>query len=195
MLLHRSTADNAFFLIVSSKDNSGWSTDNLSRMKENQLTFMEAAPFQQRLATACSISQSSGTDKPGQLLPVTFHGSPTKRKHDTEDALAVVNRKRKPHLMIKVTFNPFWPEIVQNLLYGQQASDRPDLCCRVFKNKLGVLTSHLKSGKVFGPCYFHMSVIKYQKRGLPNAHVIDKFKNAGPDVLNQNGLVGVGTVA
>ena len=50
MLLYRSTADNAFLLIVSSKDNPGWITDNLSRKDKNQLTFMEAAPFQQRLA-------------------------------------------------------------------------------------------------------------------------------------------------
>ena len=160
-------------------------TDNLSRMEENQLTFMKAAPFQQRLATARSISQSSGTDKPGQLLPVTLHGPPTKRKHDTEDALAVVNRKGKPHLMITMTCKPFRPESVQNLLYGQQASDRPDLCCRVFKIKLGVLMSHLESGKVFGPYDFHMYVIEYQKRGLPHAHVIVKYKNAGPDILNQ----------
>ena len=63
------------------------------------------------------------------------------------------------------------------------------------KTIFGALTSHLESGKVFGPYYFHMSVMEYQKRGLPHAHVIVKFKNAGPDVLNQNGLVGVGTVA
>ena len=96
-----------------------------------------------------------------------------------------MSRKGKPHLMITMTCNPFWPEIVQNLLHGQQASDRPDLCCRIFKIKLGVLMSHLKNGKVFGPYDFHMSVIEYQKRGLPHAHVIVKFKNAGPDVLNQ----------
>ena len=59
---------------------------------------MEAAPFQQRFATARSITQSSGAENPGQLLPVSFHGSPAKRKHDTGDALAVVNRKGKPHL-------------------------------------------------------------------------------------------------
>ena len=84
-----------------------------------------------------------------------------------------------------MTCNPLWPEIEQNLLRGQQAANRPDLCCRVSKIKLGVLMPHLKSGKVFEPYDFHMSVVKYQKRGLPHAHVIIKFKNAGPDVLNQ----------
>ena len=162
-----------------------WITDSLSRSEEDQLTCIESEPIQKRLATARSISQTSSTEKPGQLLPVSFHGPPAKRKHDTEDALAVVNRKGKPHLMITMTCNPLWPEIVQNLLPGQQASDRPDLCCRVFKLKLAVLMSHLKSGNVFGPYDYHMSAIEYQKRGLPQAHVIVKFKNAGPDILNQ----------
>ena len=162
-----------------------WVTDSLYRSEENKLTFLQFEYFQQRLATARSISQSSDAEKPGQLLPVSFHGSPAKRKDDTEDALAVVNRKGKPHFMITMTCNPLWPEIVQNLLQGQQAADRPDLCCRVFKIKLAVLMSHLKSGKVFGPYDFHMSVIEYQKRGFPHAHVIVKFKNAGPDLLNQ----------
>lgn len=45
--------------------------------------------------------------------------------------------------------------------------------------------SHLKSGKVFGLYYYRMSVTEYQKRGLPHAHVIIEFKNAGPDLLNQ----------
>ena len=84
-------------------------------MEENTLRFIEAAYFQQRLASARSIPQSTCADKPGQLVPVSFHGSPAKRKNDTEDALAVVNRKGKPHLMITMTCNPLWPEIVQNL--------------------------------------------------------------------------------
>ena len=45
--------------------------------------------------------------------------------------------------------------------------------------------SHLKRGNVFGPYDFHMSAVVNQKRGLPHAHVNIKFKNAGPDVLNQ----------
>ena len=87
--------------------------------------------------------------------------------------------------MTTMTCNPLWPEIVQNSLQGQQVSDRPDLCCRVFKIKHAVLMSHLKSGKVFGPYDYHMSVIEYQKRGLPHALIIITFKIAGPDLLNQ----------
>lgn len=139
MLLSLSTADNAFFVNASSKEivayiAQQWITDSLSRSEENKLTFIEAYPFQQRLATVRSITRSNDSEKTGKLLPVSFHGSPAKRKVDTEDALA--NRKRKPHIMITMTCNPIWSEIVQNLLQGQQASDHPDLCYSFSKSSL-----------------------------------------------------------
>lgn len=43
----------------------------------------------------------------------------------------------------------------------------------------------LKGGKVFGPYDYHMSVIEFQKRGLPHSHIVIKFKGDGPDRLNQ----------
>ena len=43
--------------------------------------------------------------------------------------------------MITMTCNQLWPEIMQNLLSGQLACDRPDLCRSVVKIKLGVLVS------------------------------------------------------
>lgn len=43
----------------------------------------------------------------------------------------------------------------------------------------------LKSGKIFGPYDSHLSVIEFQKRGYPHAHVLMTFKNAGPDALNE----------
>ena len=93
-------------------------------------------------------------NEPGKLLPASFHGSPLKRTHDTEDALAIVNRRGRPQLFITITCNPEWPEIVENLLPGQKAADRPDLCCRVFKHKVDQLIADLKSGKVYGPLDF-----------------------------------------
>ena len=67
----------------------------------------------------------------------------------------------------------------------QKAAGRPDLCCRGFKIKLGVLMSHLKNGNVFGPYDLYLSAVEYQKRGLPHAHVIIKLRNTGPHVLDQ----------
>ena len=53
--------------------------------------------------------------------------------------------------------NANWPEITSNLLHGQTAYDRPDLCC-AFKMKLEETMAELKSGKVFGPYLAHLGV-------------------------------------
>ena len=76
------------------------------------------------------IPQTNG-ENPGKILPASHPGSPAKRKSDTEDALAILNRKGRPHLFSTVTMNANWPEITRNLLPGQTAYDRPGLCCRV----------------------------------------------------------------
>ena len=68
-----------------------------------------------------------------------------------------MNRKGRPHLFITVTMNANWPEITSNLLPGQTAYDRPDLCC-VFKMKLKEIMAELKSGKVFDPYLAHLGV-------------------------------------
>ena len=137
----------------------------MSRLEED-LSFTENSPLQQILATDRSIRNSSHGENLGKSLPASHPGSPAKCKSDTEDALAIVNRKGRPHF-ITVTMNANWPEITSNLLPGQTAYDRPDLCCRVFKMKLKEIMAELKSGKVFGPYLAHLGVIEFQKRGFP----------------------------
>lgn len=87
--------------------------------------------------------------------------------------------------MITVTCNPEWPEIVANLEPHQTATDRQDLCCRVFHVKLAKIMADLKGGKVFGEYDYHMYVIEFQKRGLPHSHILIKFKGDGPDTRNE----------
>ena len=119
----------------------------MSRLEEERLSFAENSPLQQRLGTDRSIRNSSNGENP----PASHPGSPAKRKSDTEDALAIVNRKSRPHIFITVTMNANSPEITSNLLPGQTAYDRPDLCCRAFKMKLKEIMAELKSCEVFGP--------------------------------------------
>ena len=107
-----------------------WACDSMSRLEED-LSFTENSPLQQILATDRSIRNSSHGENLGKSLPASHPGSPAKCKSDTEDALAIVNRKGRPHF-ITVTMNANWPEITGNLLPGQIAYDRPHLCCRVF---------------------------------------------------------------
>lgn len=121
---------------INSRIAQEWACDSLSRLEEERLSFAENSPLQQRVATNRSIRNSSNGDNPGKILPASHPGSPSKRKSDTEDALAIVNGKGRPHLFITVTMNANWSEITTNLLPGQTAYDRPDLCCRVFKMKL-----------------------------------------------------------
>ena len=47
--------------------------------------------------------------------------------------MAVVAKLGKPDLFLTITCNPKWPEIVNNLLPGQTASDRPDLISSCLK--------------------------------------------------------------
>ena len=112
-----------------------WACGSWSRLEEERLSFAENSPLQQRLATDRSIRSSSNSYNPGKILPASHPGFPSRRKSDTEDALAVVNRKGRPHVFRTVTMNADRPESSSNLLPGQTAYDRPDLCCRVFKMK------------------------------------------------------------
>jgi len=64
------------------------------------------------------------------ILPSTFIGSPRNMLQNYQDSMAIVSKFGKPDLFITMTCNPKWREIEENLLHGQQASDRPDICAR-----------------------------------------------------------------
>ena len=81
--------------------------------------------------------------------------------------------------------NANWPEITSNLLPGQTAYDRPELCCRVFNMKLEEIMAGLKSCKVFGPYMAHLGVIEFQKRCYPHAHLVYTFTSQGPQRMNE----------
>jgi len=81
--------------------------------------------------------------------------------------------------------NANWPEITSNLLPGQTAYDRPELCCRVFNMKLEEIMAELKSCKVFGPYMAHLGVIEFQKRCYPHAHLVYTFTSQGPQHMNE----------
>ena len=87
------TVANAFHPIfkTNSRIAQEWACDYMSRLEED-LSFAENSPLRQRLATDRSIRNSSNGENPGKILPASHPGSPTKRKSDTEDALAIVNR-------------------------------------------------------------------------------------------------------
>lgn len=162
-----------------------WQRDMYSSHEEQSLHYISSAAGKKRVTTYRVLSESAQESQVGKMLPKSFHGHPAKTKANTTDALAVVARKGKPHLMLTMTCNGSWEGISQNLLAGQTASDRPDLCDRVFKIKLAELMKDLRSGQIFGPIVYEMYVIEFQKRGMPHARVIVKFDGPSPDQLGE----------
>ncbi|KAJ8872567.1 hypothetical protein PR048_026173 [Dryococelus australis] len=75
----------------------------------------------------------------------------------------------RPDLFINFNCNPKYPDIAISLEGRQQACNRPDVC-RVFKVKRLMDDIHKKQtlGKVSAYTY----TIKFQKRGLPHAHIL-----------------------
>ena len=88
-----------------------------------------------------------------------------------QDAMAIVRVKGKPDLFVTFTCNPKWLEIVEELLPGQQAEDRPDIAARVFKMKLDELIKDIDQRKIFGKVAAQIHVVEFQKRGLPHVHI------------------------
>ena len=52
------------------------------------------------------------------------------------DAMTLVARFGKPEFFVTMTCNPYWDEIVKQLLPGQMPQDRLDILARVYRAKL-----------------------------------------------------------
>ena len=78
-----------------------------------------------------------------------------------------------------MTTNPKWPEIVEQLLPGQTAADRPTIVCHAFKARVDKLLQFFKSSR-FGGIVYVVSVIEFQKRGLPHIHILIKVSLTNP---------------
>src|SRR6185369_2877608 len=63
-------------------------------------------------------SGTTNTSNVGQriILPSTFIGGPRDMYQRYQDAMALVQVYGKPDLFITITCNPWWPEIVSELL-------------------------------------------------------------------------------
>jgi len=105
------------------------------------------------------------------ILPSSFTGGDRFMQQLFQDSMAIVRYFGKPTFFITFTANPRWPEILDNLLPGQQPTDRPDLIARVFRLKVQELLADLKNA-LFGPYAGHVYTIEYQKRGLPHMHIL-----------------------
>ena len=64
------------------------------------------------------------------VLPSSFSGPPRNMMQHYQDAMGIVRKFGKPDFFITMSCNPNWREIRDNLLPGQQPSDRPHLTAR-----------------------------------------------------------------
>ncbi len=149
------------------------------RDKKNQGTLRKA--HADGLQDAINANDIESVGKP-TILPSSHTGS-SRWYHDKfQDAMAIIQRFKKPDLFITFTCNPKWNEISNNLFANQSAYDRPDIVSRVFRLKLDELIRDLVNRGVFGRVVANVRVVEFQKRGLPHAHILlildknDKFR-------------------
>ncbi|GKB43390.1 uncharacterized protein Tco_0888332 [Tanacetum coccineum] len=120
--------------------------DMYIKMETSRLSFLEynqshiGADLYQGLVDCVT----SGEIQPNRIeqrvvLPASFIGGPRDMRRRFLDAMILVHDDGKPDLFLTMTCNPKWPEIENELLDGQTASDSPDLVARVFRAKLEVL--------------------------------------------------------
>ena len=88
-----------------------------------------------------------------------------------QDPLTINHFYKGEDFFVTITANSGWPEIKDALLSGQTASNRPDLVVRVFYFKLNSLIKEIRRG-VLGNQAAYLYIIKFQKRGLPHAHIV-----------------------
>ena len=161
--------------------------DSISRAIDYRLRFVKY--HQKDIFGIMNDDGNENTDETGNtgektFLSQSFHGSRRHLRSLAKNALALVSEYGRPSLFITLTCNPYWPEILEQLLPGQTAFDRGDVVCQVFHRKLEIVLKNIRCGKYFRiknkrytyhKIQFEVRVIEYQRRGLPHAHLVFKF--------------------
>ncbi|TVU42279.1 hypothetical protein EJB05_08675, partial [Eragrostis curvula] len=104
------------------------------------------------------------------ILPRSMTGCDRDVQRRFLDAMTLVQRYGKPDYFITMTCNPYWPEVIQELLPGQTPQDRPEVVARVYKAKLRDCENFLVKKQHFGEVAAYAHVTEFQKRGLPHEH-------------------------
>nr|CDJ90351.1 Protein Y46B2A.2 [Haemonchus contortus] len=154
--------------------------DSYVKVEQNRLNYDRTHQRELRVDTYRGLADYVAGDMniegpPGMMrviLPSSFPGSPRAMVQNYQDAMAIVSKYGKPDLFITFTCNPTWREIVEQLSRGQSASDRPDIVARVFHVKLQELYTDLFKRNILGTVIAHISVMEWQKRGLPHCHIL-----------------------
>lgn len=172
-----------------------WILDMVCRSEYQQQTFLESlmrknnTVWTRRVASAQQIQRAVNPAEVGRRcdIPSSVRGSPSYRKLKVDMGMAQIYRFGPPTLFITITANPYWREIQENLLPGQQWYHDMFLVNLVFSLKLREFISDIESGKYFNntkPVYVQY-VIEFQKRGLPHAHILVRLEGVQPSTATE----------
>ena len=135
----------------------GFTLDTVCAIVENSL-------FSRR----CKSSKHWSKSHPPQF----FCRGPRYMHEWTHNAMSYVRKLGRPSLFVTMTCNPSWPEITNELFYGQLPHHRPDIDARVFHLKQRALMAQITICRIFGDVIAYVCSIEWQKRGLPHAHIL-----------------------
>ncbi len=123
------------------------------------------------------------------ILPPSVTASPRWYAEEFQNSMALVRKYGKPDIFITFTADPQWDEIKSSLLPGESPHDRSDIVDRVFKIKHTSLLNDLLEHHILGKVKAFTSMIEFQKRGLPHAHILlimdDKDKPRTPEAIDK----------
>jgi len=145
--------------------------DMYSRTEEARLAYL-------KLSRAIQASAFENTPRYPEAdliryhIPASFTGSQAWASGQVADALALAKELGRPFLLITMTTNPKWPEIADQLRQGQNFTDIPSVVCRAFHVRLQYLKAFM--AKHFGHLVYTVTVVEFQKRGLPHCHMLLK---------------------
>ncbi len=152
--------------------------DTFAKMETERLLFIKLNQKQLRADDYIHLRDAVAADGDGTdvgqrvILPSSFTGSPRFYHAKTQDAMSYVRKFGRPDLFLTYTCNPKVQEIANELFPGQTPTDRHDIICRVFHEKIKKLLFLLKEGQIFGELVAWIYSIEYQKRGLPHMHCL-----------------------
>ena len=105
------------------------------------------------LYDAVSRGDCDGSDAGSRIiLPSSFTGGPRYMYSHYLDALAICRKLGNPQFFVTFTCNVNWPEIRRYMAEYPHltTSDRADVVCRVFEQKIKAFVSFLKNRRPFG---------------------------------------------
>ena len=151
--------------------------DMYSRTEEERLQYLKLS----RAIQASAFENSPrwpGADLIRYKIPASFMGSQAWASDQVADSLALARDRGGPTFFITMTSNPKWPEIAERLRPGQHFTDIPSVVCRAFHVRLQYLKAFLT--RHFGEVVYMVTVVEFQKRGLPHAHILVKVSPEPP---------------